>query len=331
MKLALIGCGAFAHLYHVPALQARSDLTLVGIADPAPSDATNELARRTGARLVHDVDALCREVDMDAVVISSPHALHGEHVETALRAGKHVLVDKPFVLASHDAARLAELARAQRCVGAVAFNRRLDPAYRQARTCLQQGLLGMIRHVDSTQLGYPRGGWVTEDPGLAGGGAFLGRGAHLADGVPWLLAREARTIRAWVKPPSRAGTVDRGGYWDVDVGGTTWRATILADGPDLYDELRVFGEQGWLSLRRPSTLAAWPPPTGLSGLPGWELSTNAGTCAPGPPAESALADFVASIVDGREPACSFDEAVRSVRLVEAAYVSAASDHVAVEL
>jgi predicted dehydrogenase len=318
------------HLYHANALRELPDLELVGIADPSPSDATRELARRASAVLTPDANALFGAVDVDAVLISSPHALHGAHVETALHARKHVLVDKPFVLTSRDATHLARLARSQGRVGAVAFNRRLDPAYRRARTCLEEGLLGAIRHVDSIQLGYPTSGWVAEDPELAGGGPFLGRGAHLADAVPWLLGDDPRMIRAWVEPPRAAGAVDRGGYWDVDLGCATWRATILADGPDLYDEVRVFGDLGWLALRRSAPLA-WPPPSGLRGLPGWELSTHERAYDPGLPAESALADFRAAIAAEREPACRFEEAVGSVRLVEAAYASTASGNVAVEL
>lgn len=331
MKLAFIGCGAFVHLYHVPALRELPDVELVGIADPAPSDETRALARHTGAALLPDADALLRDVDLDAVLISSPHALHAAQAEAALQARKHVLVDKPFVLTGGDAGRLADLARAQGRIGAVAFNRRLDPGYRQARAHLVQGLLGTVQHVDSTQLGYPARGWVAENPALAGGGPFLGRGAHLADAVPWLVGAEPRTIRAWVEPPRVTGAVDRGGYWDVDLAGPTWRATILADGPDLYDEVRVFGDLGWLCLRRPSALSAWPPPSGLSGLPGWELSTSAGAPEPGPPAESALADFLAAISGAREPACRFDEAVRSVQLVEAAYASAAAASAPIDL
>lgn len=337
VRLAIIGCGAFAHLYHVPALRELPDVDLVGIADPSPSDATAQLAERTGAVLLDHADLLLGRVEVDAVLVSSPHGLHAEHVEAALQAGKHVLVDKPFVLSSRDAVRLAELARSQRCVGAVAFNRRLDDAYRRARASLEQGLLGVPRHIDSTQLGYPSSGWIARDPALAGGGPFLGRGAHLADAVPWLVGADVRGVRGWVDPPLVDGGVDRGGYWDVDLDGVTWRATILAEGPGLYDEVRVFGDLGWLSLRRPSTFAAWPPSSDLTGLPPWELSTSVperrSTVGDSRPVteQSSLADFVAAIVEEREPSCSFEAAYRSVRLVEAAYVSVESGNSVVEL
>lgn len=332
MKLAIIGCGAFAHLYHFPALKALRNVDLVGIADPRPSDETRRLAANEDVLLVSDVDTLLGEAAADAVLVSSPHALHAEHVEKALLAQKHVLVDKPFVLATRDAIRLTELARSQRRVGAVAFNRRLDRGYLRARSILEGGLLGAICHIDSTQLGYPRCGWVAEDPGLAGGGPFIGRGAHLADAVPWLVGNEPRTIRASVVPPHLEGNVDRGGYWDVGMDNVTWRATILADGPDLYDEVRIFGETGWLSLKRPSTLSTWPPPHGLDQLPSWELSTSVpgwdtDPTPPPTPGPSALADFARAIAEKGEPSCSFAEAGRSVRLVEAAYISSESGSV----
>jgi predicted dehydrogenase len=316
VRLAIVGCGAFAHLYHVPALRDLPGAELAGIADPVPSEATRELARKAGAALVPDIHELLRAVAADAVLVSTPHALHARHVEAALLAGKHVLVDKPFVLASSDATRLAALARSRGRVGAVAFNRRLDPAYRAARAIVAQGLLGAVSHVESTQLGYPASGWVVEDPALAGGGPFLGRGAHLADAVPWLLGAEPRAIRAYVEPPRVAGHVDRGGHWDVDFDAVTWHATILAAGTEHYDEVRVFGDRGRLCLRR--EVSAWPT---AGGLPGWELTASIPVDAPDEPRVSALANFAGAIAEACEPACSFDEAVGSVRLVEEAYAS----------
>src|SRR5262245_35587340 len=140
MKLALVGCGAFARLYHVPALTADPRVRLAVICEPAPDKGVRELAARTGAKLVASLDEVWALAD--AVVVSTPHTLHGQHVRAALAHGKHVLVDKPFVLQSAEARELAGIAGTRGLVAAVAFNRRFDPACRRARDLAAAGALG---------------------------------------------------------------------------------------------------------------------------------------------------------------------------------------------
>src|SRR5262245_41405452 len=155
VNVALVGCGAFARLYHVPALTGNPRVRLVVICEPAPDAGVRELASRTGARLTASpADAWAAA---EAVVISTPHVLHAEHVRAALERDKHVLVDKPFVLRSAEARELAELAAARGLVAGVAFNRRFDPGCRRARELLAAGALGPLCLAETTQLGDRKG------------------------------------------------------------------------------------------------------------------------------------------------------------------------------
>lgn len=316
LRVALVGCGAFARLYHVPVLTTDPRVRLTAICDPAPAAAARDLAARTGARLTADLaEALAGS---DAVVISTPHALHAEHARAALVHGCHVLLDKPFVLRRAEARELAELAAARGLVAAVAFNRRFDPACRRARELLAAGELGPLRYVETVQLGYAATGWVG-DPALGGGGPFVGRGAHMADLVPWLTGVRPRRLRARVEP-GPPGRVDRGGLVDVVGDGLHWQLVSLADGLHMWDEVRIFGDAGLVELRRP-----------LGQPLGWTLARHGprGDVVERLPADPAVGratlDFLDALEGRMPPACSFAEAWLSVRLIEAAFESAARD------
>lgn len=209
LSLGLIGCGEFARRYHVPGVRrdgARARISVVCDVNPTP--AVTEIAHAADARLVASVDEVLAPGLCDAVIVSTPHALHHAHALACLRAGRHVLVDKPFVLRAVHATELASLAVSSGLVGAVAFNRRLDDGCLAARRLIAAGGLGPIRHVEALQLGYVRSGWF-DDPEMAGGGPFTGRGAHMADLLPWLLGRAPVRLRADVRP-NGPGHADRG-------------------------------------------------------------------------------------------------------------------------
>ena len=333
-RLALVGAGRFAHLYHVPALVSDPRAELVMICDPTPSSVTTRLARSTGAALAADITAAIDGDACDAVVISTPHALHAGQVRAALAARKHVLVDKPFVLRSAEARDLAGTAAARGLIGRVAFQRRLDPAYRSARRIIEDGRLGRLRMVESTQLG---GEWVIVadgnlprdtgpsrpawyvDPAVAGGGVLFGRGAHVADVVPWLVGRAPIRVRSWVVP-SPAGPLDLGGVVDVDFGGLLWRAATLADRAPLTDEVRLIGERGRVEIRKPEgTLRSF---TVVHEDPEYERLSVIRSRRRAIPA---VVDFLDALEGRPSLGCTLEDAVISVRILEAAYASSAAD------
>jgi predicted dehydrogenase len=315
LRLAMVGCGAFSRRYHLPAIEADKGVALAAIFDPTPVEAVRDLAARHGAVLTSDLAAALAPGVADAAIVTTPHALHAQHIDAVLAAGLHVLVDKPFVVHSEDACRLAEAATAAGKVAAVAFNRRFDASCLRARAIVAGGTIGDLAYVETVQLGWERAGWFL-DPTMNGPGPFMGRLTHMADIVPWITARAPRRLRCVVKQALIPGRTDRGGVVDVDLDGLECRFTCLEDGLHMWDEIRLFGEDGLVELRRPLNLPI-----------GWQLSrrdrtqeveTLAADAAPG----DATRDFFAAIRGGGRPTCSFADAWLSVRVVEAAYQSA---------
>ena len=319
LKVAILGCGNFPRRYHVPALTSESRTTLSLICDTGTDPALRELAARTGATLTTRIEDLIAPDACAAVIISTPHALHADHARRCIAHGKHVLVDKPFVLRSIEASELAGAAKVAGVVAAVAFNRRFDAGCRRARELIQGGALGEIRYVETVQLGYETGGWFL-DPALGGGGPFTGRGAHMADLLPWLLGRDPERVRA-VTRPGPAGRADDGGFIEVDFGALRCHLTCITTGLHTWDEVRIFGDEGLIELRRPLDL-----PLGWQ-LVRWDkcrqpLETVAADGTPG----AATHDFIDALCESSvAPACTFAEAWNSVRVIELAFESAGKD------
>ena len=319
LKIAMLGCGNFARRYHVPALDLEQHARVSMICDPGSAPALRELAARTGATLTASVDDLFAPGACDAVIISTPHTLHAGHALQCLERGKHVLVDKPFVMRSAEAKQLADRAQAAGLVGAVAFNRRFDESCVRAKALIAGGGLGEIRYVETIQLGYEPHGWFL-DPALGGGGPFTGRGAHMADLLPWLLDRDPDRVRAVTRsgPPGRT---DAGGFIEVDFGALRCHLTCIETGLHMWDEIRVFGDRGLIELRRPLDI-----PLGWQ-LTHWEkgrkpLEIIEADDTPG----AATRDFITAIGDRNvAPACTFAQAWNSVRVIELAFESAGKD------
>ncbi len=315
VRMGIIGCGSFARMYHIPTLLADPRVDLTMICDPLAGDETQRFSREAGARLAAGMEHLWQEGVCDAVLVSSPHALHVEHVREAVAHGRHVLVDKPFVLRSLEAKELAQAAAARGLVGAVAFNRRFDPGCCRTRELIRAGRVGLIRYVETLQLGYPSHGWI-RDPGLGGGGPFVGRGAHMADLIPWLLDMCPERVRSRVLP-GEPGRVDNGGFMEVEFKGLTCHMTCLAQGLHMWDEVRIFGEEGLIEMRRP-----------LDRPLGWEMTHwgPRGERLEAVPSDEARGRATANFFDALEGkaavGCSFTDAWLSVRLIEAAYESA---------
>jgi len=308
----MIGCGGFSRRYHVPTLMTDARARVVGIYDPYPNDDVRDLARRSGAALVDRPEDL---PDADAALVTTPHTLHAAHVDISLDRGWATLVDKPFVMKTTDARRLREKADRKGLLNAVAFNRRLDPGCRRTRELIASGSIGAVRLVQTVQLGYERSGWFLQ-PELGGGGAFTGRGTHMADIVPWLLRRTPRSVRSRVRP-ALGDRSDHGGFIELEFDGVECQMTCIDQGLHMWDEIRVFGEDGLIELRRPLHLAT-----------GWTMTRWAsdGTVAEVLAAEPATGwitqEFLGALHDGGTVSCSFADAVLSVQIIEAAFESA---------
>ncbi|PXA85936.1 oxidoreductase [Nostoc sp. 3335mG] len=120
--IGLVGYGLAGAILHAPIIEALPDYRIAAVM----TSRAEAGERRDRPVVVPDIDALLAVDGVDCVIVVTPNELHAAHAEAALRAGKHVVIDKPMApdLAACD--RLIDLARVQGRVLSVYHNRRWD-------------------------------------------------------------------------------------------------------------------------------------------------------------------------------------------------------------
>jgi len=144
-RVGIVGTGWMADT-HTEALR-RLGVDVVGVAGRSPARA-REVADRLGLATAYDsVDALVKDDSLAAVHVTSPNDVHAEQAAAALRAGRHVVCEKPLGVSARETAALVELAADTGLVNAVCFNLRFAPHNHNAAGMVRDGALGEPRFV----------------------------------------------------------------------------------------------------------------------------------------------------------------------------------------
>jgi UDP-N-acetylglucosamine 3-dehydrogenase len=190
VRVAVVGAGVMGDR-HARIFAGLPDVELVAVCDVREGVA-RELGARTGAQAYTDYRELLRRDDLDAVSVCTPDGLHREPCELAIRAGRHVLVEKPIATTTADAEAIAEAAAKAGVVLLVGHCLRFDPRYDQARQAVARGELGAIQTIYTR-----RANTVAAQDRLAGRCPLpLFLGVHDYDVMRWLAASEVTRVTA---------------------------------------------------------------------------------------------------------------------------------------
>ena len=198
VRVALLGYGYVGKTFHAPLIQAVDGLELTVVGSSRP-DAVHE--RIPGVRVATVAEA-ATNADADLVVIATPNDSHFPLAAAALRAGKHVVVDKPFTVTLQQAESLASIAREHGRLLSVFHNRRWDSEILATKQVLHAGVLGEVSHYECHMDRYRpnvRQRW-REDPG-PGAGLWFDLGPHMIDqalhlfGMPQAVQGSLATLR----------------------------------------------------------------------------------------------------------------------------------------
>src|SRR5262245_49029971 len=147
VRLGLIGLGVMGQVHARNILEGKIPrLRLAAVADNDPARRA-KFADLPGFATDRE---LIKSGLVDAVLIATPHYFHTDTGIAALRAGLHVLVEKPISVQRADCERLLAAHQDRRVVFAAMLNQRSDPLYRKLRELVQGGTLGEIRRVQWT-------------------------------------------------------------------------------------------------------------------------------------------------------------------------------------
>jgi predicted dehydrogenase len=215
LKVGIIGGGAITQVAHLPVLKKMRSVEVQAICDTDLPKA-RALAARFGIKdAFDDIEELLRYEALDAVVICSPNHLHESHIQAALSANLHVLVERPLAMSAVSVQRVLRSVEKHDRVVMVGMNHRYRPDVQIVRSFVQSGELGNIESI--------RGSWHVFRPGRthlgwrqrrdeAGGGAMLDLGLSILDLGLWLGGSSPPTrVSASLDPIGKERSVEQSG------------------------------------------------------------------------------------------------------------------------
>ncbi len=196
VRVAAVGIGWWSGVL-AEAIPRGTNLRLVACTTRS-ADKRAAFAKKYGCREAESYEALLRDPEVEAVLLTTPHTLHAEHVAAAAQAGKHVFVDKPFTLTAKDGARATEACQRAGVVLTVGHQRRRQPANRALKVLIREGAFGEVVQIEgniSSRTGFEikPGGWRS-NPLESPAGAMTGLGIHHVDTFQYLLGPIARVM-----------------------------------------------------------------------------------------------------------------------------------------
>jgi UDP-N-acetylglucosamine 3-dehydrogenase len=312
-RVALLGAGEWGQL-HARVLASLPDVDLAVVCDPELSLA-QRVAGSLGVASTDDAAVVIEDTAVDAVVIASPEDVHVSQAESALRSGKHALVEKPVSLTSSDARRLASVVRETGRVLMPGHILRFVPAYAVVREQLSD-------HARVHSVFARRNVPVTRFSGHQRTHTALMSLAHDLDLILWYLdgqeperayAVERRTLPETGNPDVFWGIIEFSGGTVACVE-SLW--TIPPGGSRYVDvELELSTNEGLITVRNPDD-AVTVVRDDKTSHPAATLDLQTGGHRFGALREELL-HFVALIRgDAKHPLVTIDDAVKVIALAE---------------
>lgn len=184
INAAIIGLGRWGRSL-VNAVQGKTDEIRFIAAHSRSRENAIEWCEEKKIPFISNYDVILQDRGIDAVVLATPHSLHAAQAMAAIKAGKHVHVEKPLTLDRPSAEAVVAAAKEAGTVLAVGFNRRFHPSVAEIRKRLADGRLGTVmamvaQHTTSTGQFIPHDNWRAQ-PDEAPGGALTAVGVHSMD------------------------------------------------------------------------------------------------------------------------------------------------------
>ncbi|RYY66111.1 MAG: oxidoreductase [Chitinophagaceae bacterium] len=206
IRTALLSFGLSGKVFHAPFLHRHPGFALVAVWERSRKEAES---RYPGIRSYSSLEHLLEDEHIELVVVNTPNHTHYEYARAALQAGKHVIVEKPFVASVAEGAELLQLAHARGLQLSVYQNRRWDSDFRTTQRVLREGSLGEVVEAAFHFDRYNPALSVKEHKETArpGVGVHYDLGPHIIDaalhlfGLPQSVFASLRRLRAGSEVP----------------------------------------------------------------------------------------------------------------------------------
>ncbi|MEV4619900.1 Gfo/Idh/MocA family oxidoreductase [Asanoa sp. NPDC049573] len=306
--VGIVGTGYIASAGHRPAVAASPGARLAAVLS---RDESSARAFDPDAHPYDDLAAFLADPAVDLVVVALPDALHFPQAQASLRAGKHVLVEKPIALSEAEARSLVDLAAAQDLVLASGYHLRCHPGHQALRERVLAGALGPLRHLRAMwSYPMPDSNWRARSES-ARWWSLSATATHCLDLARWFAA----DMDDWAQLRSVLANTK----WQAPRDETAAIAAQLRSGPTVevlstiqfaeYTRLELFGDDG---------IAVCAGTLGPDGAGEITLNGEPLAFTPGSPFVPQLAGVLDAIAGRRPPAADGAAGLRAVRDLELA-------------
>ena len=330
----IVGLGMIAE-FHARAIAQVEGARLVGVAS-RDADKTRTFAARHGAEVTAaTVAELAGRPEIDVICVTTPSGAHLEPALAAIRAGKHVVIEKPIETTLERTDRILRAAADAGVQVAAIFQARFGDGARRVKAALDAGRFGRLVLASAYVKWHRPPAYYTGWKGtldLDGGGALINQAIHAIDLLQWfggmpaeVFCWKTRRVHLGIEAEDTAAATLRFGSGAL---GTIEASTALWPGWDR--RLEITGENGSVVLEE-DRIARWDFRVGAPGDAAVKAAGGASALGSGASAPNAisieghrrqLADLVDALREHRPPAIDGRDARRAVALVRALYASA---------
>jgi predicted dehydrogenase len=322
--VALIGMGWWGKKMLNVLGAAPSDIRVVRAVEPNVETASAICAEKGVTLSANYADALA-DPEVEAVVLATPHALHGGQIEAAVAAGKHVFCEKPLALNKAGAEKSVRLCRDAGLVLGMGHERRWEPPIAELLAQADAGDLGRIHQIEGNFshdrfLALDRNNWrLKADQAPAAG--MTATGIHLLDLSVRLLG-PAESV--WCICERLSSDLPQGdtvaAYVKFQGGGTSYISASLAN--PFISRFAVYGSKRWIEIRDKAHVEApdgWIVTSAKEGGP-----IMSAEVPPAEPVKDNLVSFARAVRGVERYPITADQLVNNIALLEAVFASAKS-------
>lgn len=253
LKFAIIGCGRIAQR-HAKHIKNTDGAELVAVCDIIPERA-DKLGEEYAANAYHAVEDLLLDGNIDIVSICSPNGLHAEHSILSLKAGKHVLCEKPMAISVYDCGEMIKTAEKANKRLFVIKQNRYNPPVNAVKESIEQGRMGKINSVQlscfwNRNEEYYKNSWKgTKD---LDGGTLYTQFSHFVDLLYYLVGdvKDAKAFGANYCHEGITEFEDTGvvilKFYNGAIG--TINYTVNSYGGNMEGSLTLFGDKGTVKI-----------------------------------------------------------------------------------
>ncbi len=200
IRVGIIGAGSFMQSNHIPNLfKLPNQYELVAIANLTTGKAKAAGEKYKARYVTTDYHQILNDPDIDMVVIGTRHNLHAQQTVDAIKAGKHVLIEKPLAMSKEELEMVTEAYRSNPTVFAsVGFNRRYSPLIQKAKQIIEKNNTPIAINYRINAGFFPPEIWIQNPE--EGGGRIIGEACHFIDLICYLAGSEVNEIKTVAIP-----------------------------------------------------------------------------------------------------------------------------------